>query len=73
MVELFHSLKVFFTFKISFIFNILLIYYQRIFEEVQILYCVSGPGELHSKIVNFCRTEAGLPSKWGRILPAVYW
>ena len=26
-----------------------------------------------SKIVNFCRTEAGLTSKWGRISPAVYW
>ena len=26
-----------------------------------------------SKIVNFNRTEAGLTSKWGRILPAVQW
>ena len=25
------------------------------------------------KIVNFCRTEAGLTSKWGRISPTVYW
>ena len=25
------------------------------------------------KIVNFCRTEAGLTSKWGRILLSVYW
>ena len=33
-------------------------------------YCASGPG--YSKIVKFCRTEAGLTSKWGRISPAVY-
>ena len=26
-----------------------------------------------SKIVNFDRTETGLTSKWGRILPAVQW
>ena len=26
-----------------------------------------------SKIVNFDRTEAGLTSEWGRILPAVIW
>ena len=34
-------------------------------------YGASGPG--CSKLVNFCRTEAGLTSKWGRISPAVYW
>ena len=34
-------------------------------------YCASGLGS--SKIVNFCRTEAGLTSKWGRISQAVYW
>ena len=32
-----------------------------------------GTRGLCSRIVNFCRTEAGLTSKWGRILPAVYW
>ena len=31
------------------------------------------PGSLFSKIVNLCRTEAGLTSKWGKILPEVYW
>ena len=34
---------------------------------------MSGPRVLRSRIVNFCRTEAGLTSKWGRISPAVYW
>ena len=36
-------------------------------------YCASGPRGLYSRIVNFCRTKAGLASKWGRMSPAVYW
>ena len=36
-------------------------------------YCTSSPGSLCSRIVNFCRAETGLTSKWGRILSAVYW
>ena len=37
MVEFFHSLKLFINFKISYIFNILPIYNQRMLKEVQIL------------------------------------
>ena len=36
-------------------------------------YCASGPRGLCSRIVSFCRTEAGLTSKCGRISPADYW
>ena len=36
-------------------------------------YFAIGPRGLCFEIVNFCRTEAGLTSKWGRISPAVYW
>ena len=35
--------------------------------------CASGPKGLCFKIVNLCRTEADLTSKWGRIFQAVYW
>ena len=53
----------FFVFSISFLFIT-----KECLKEFR--YCASGPG--CSKIVNFCRTEAGLTSKWGRISPAVY-
>ena len=69
MVEFFHELKVFITLKIFYIFNILPSYDQRMLEEAQILCEWSW----RTKIANFCHTVAGLTSKWGRILPAVYW
>ena len=46
------------------VFNIIIIFWFMILSEL-------GPKEQCSKIVNFNRSEAGLTSKWGRILPAV--
>ena len=48
------------------VFNIIIIFWFMILSEL-------GPKGQCSKIVNFNRTEAGLTSKWGRILPAVQW
>ena len=38
----------------------------------ELRYCMIGPGGLCSDIANFCRTEGGLTSKWGRISPAIH-
>ena len=78
VVQKFSKKKEFFLVKLSYPlkgFNYLQdffrFYYQRELEEVHIL--SSGPRGLCFKIVNFCRTETGLTSKWGRNSPAVYW
>ena len=46
------------------VFNIIIIFWSIIINKI-------GPNGQFSKIINFNRIEAGLTSKWGKILPAV--
>ena len=66
---LFPSSEIFITFKIFCVLISFLFLTKVCLKEFR--YGASGPG--CSKIFIFCRTEAGLTSKWGRISPAIYW
>ena len=51
---------------VHFVFHTVILFWFILINEI-------GPNEQCSKINYFNRTEAGLTSKWGRILPVVQW